>query len=218
MARKKSAAANLRKRNLQRIESAVVREKGMELPVNTLVVVAIAVIVILAIAVFFMGGFGGSSKDMQNRQAFLNSCSGWAQTACGDSDIPSDLKELYMIWQPKVDFSDSNNVGGSGLSTTDYLKKQCGCFGTGTPNPTGRLCREFTADTCPSDRCEKETNCETLGFACEDNSQSTGVQCPTGKIEVSYAKPSCNVGLTTPTKTCCKASTAPEPTNACRSK
>lgn len=210
MATKKNIAADLRKRNLRTSENAVLK-KGMELPVNTLVVVAIAVIVILAIAAFFMGGFGGSSKDIQNRQAFMNECSGWTQTGCGDTDMPSNLKELYMIWQPNVDFSDSNNVGNSGLSETDYLKKQCGCFGTGTPNPTQKLCSERSISECTGN-CELKT-CSELGggFACKSDAIIGGAfDCP-----VEYPTLVGSYTCSTIDQRCCKQTSASE-TNVCK--
>lgn len=194
MARKKNISAALRKRNLRTSEKSAVLKKGMELPINTLVVVAIAVIVILAIAAFFMGGFGGSSKGIQNMQAFKNSCSGWTQTGCAGTE-PSDVLSTYQVWQPNVDFSDPTNVGGTGLSQTDYLKQQCGCYGGGAPNPTttttGSRSGTGTATTCKGAGyagCVDSNYCQQNGgspapqkYDCKSDEKNDEVCCVAGE-------------------------------------
>jgi len=175
MAAKKSIAANLRKRNLQNSRNLAVEKKGMELPVNTLVVVAIAVIVILAVAAFFMGGFGGSSKLIQNQQDFKNSCSAWTQTGCAGS-APIGLDEKFLKWQP--DKQDELN-GMSENDKTDYLAGMCGCFGRGSPGRTGGTCSDYTISNCPTgatDKCKlKYTTCLGLvtGSKCDDSCSDT---------------------------------------------
>ncbi len=147
MARKKSISVALRKRNLENSKNQAVLKKGMELPVNTLVVVAIAVIVILAIAAFFMGGFGGSSQDMQNRQAFLNECSGWVQSGCNNDDYDDSIKDAFLVWQPNMKDEDnpseisSDRLGGT--DEKDYLASRCGCWGAGSGTRTS------TTPDCP---------------------------------------------------------------------
>lgn len=175
MARRKNISV-LRKRNIQRYGNQAISKKGMELPINTLVVVAIAVIVILAIAAFFMGGFGGSSKDVQNRQNFLNSCSAWTQSGCNNDDYNPSIKDAFLVWQPtqKEQLDDKTET-----EQKDYLASKCGCFGagtgtrssttttTGTGATTGLTCtgtgyRCFSGDTCSSTE-TKDTTKTCLG-------------------------------------------------------
>ncbi|TRZ54959.1 hypothetical protein D4Q76_01360 [archaeon] len=167
MAAKKNIAANLRKRNIQRSENAVLK-KGMELPINTLVVVAIAVIVILAIAAFFMGGFGGSSKDIQNRQAFMNTCSGWVQTGCNNADYDSSIEQSFKVWQPNVDL-DSPPTGQSKI---DYLASKCGCYGSGTGGRSA-TCGSYADQT----KCNEQSSCAWLSGNCETLSYASANTC-----------------------------------------
>jgi len=56
--------------------------KGIELPVNVLVIVAIAVIVLLGLVALFMGGFGGFAGSVESTNAWSNAC-GPVLSACG---------------------------------------------------------------------------------------------------------------------------------------
>lgn len=196
-------------------------KKGMELPINTLVVVAIAVIVILAIAAFFMGGFGGSSKDVQNRQNFLNACSGWSQTGCGDNDMPSNLEDLYKIWQP---IAAENYVTGQSQDVkVSYLKRQCGCYGTGTPTPTGKTCSDYTASECLSHAtdCVLTKACSAgLGGSCVGTGDlGAGKACDTSSTGTKK-QASVPYGCSGTTPVCCisKTTSEPGPPIACKSK
>lgn len=211
---KKNIAANLRKRNLQNSKNLAIKKKGMELPINTLVVVAIAVIVILAIAAFFMGGFGGSSKLIQNQQDFKNSCSAWTQTGCAGS-APIGLDEKFLKWQP--DKQDELN-GMSENDKTDYLAGMCGCFGRGSPGRTGGTCSDYTVLNCPTgatDKCKlKYTTCLGLGsglpaFGC-------GSSCSGATWSGEASNSPNNYGCTTsPNLKCCIPVGKTEPTNLC---
>lgn len=48
--------------------------KGIELPVNVLVIVAIAVIVLLGMLTLFMGGFGGFAGTQEQTTAWSKAC------------------------------------------------------------------------------------------------------------------------------------------------
>ncbi|MFZ3077648.1 MAG: hypothetical protein WA139_04290 [Candidatus Aenigmatarchaeota archaeon] len=166
MARKKNISAALRKRNAENSAHSAVLKKGMELPINTLVVVAIAVIVILAIAAFFMGGFGGSSKDIQNRQAFLNACSAWTQSGCNNADYDSSIKDTFLVWQPvqkdQLDEMSENDQ-------KDYLAGKCGCFGAGTGTRSSTTPTTPVATTCKA----AGGNCVASETACKDTFKGT---------------------------------------------
>ena len=179
--------------------------KGMELPINTLVVVAIAVIVILAIAAFFMGGFGGSSKDMQNRQAFMNACSAWTQTGCAGNE-PSDVAEKFKLWQPNTELSDVAD------EKTDFLAGMCGCFGRGVPGRTEKLCSDYTAADCPPSKgCELTKSCAGITNATDNGMCATSCP-PAGKV---YKQATAKYGCS---NNCCIPRNAIEPTppSACK--
>lgn len=167
MARKKNISAVLRKRNAQTSELKVMK-KGMELPVNTLVVVAIAVIVILAIAAFFMGGFGGSSKDIQNRQTFLNACGSWVQTGCNNADYDTSIEQAFSVWQPNVDLENTP----TGQSKIDYLASKCGCFGSGSGGRSS-TCSSYADQTS----CNGQTNCGWSSNQCESLNDAIAGTC-----------------------------------------
>lgn len=189
---KKNIAANLRKRNLRTSENPAVSKKGMELPINTLVVVAIAVIVILAIAAFFMGGFGGSSKDIQNRQAFLNACSSWVQTGCNNADFTSSIEDTFKVWQPTVDLESLTDALGNKVDKKDYLAGKCGCFGAGTGTRSSTTTPTGTATTCKAAGgigCYGEEACTKGG----GSKMTKSYECVSPQI-------------------CCKAGAAPKPT------
>lgn len=213
MPRKKNAASNLRKRNLHRLVSAPVREKGMELPVNTLIILVVAVLVVLVISGFFLGIIRPNSENEKNRMAFLNSCSGWVQTGCSGT-MPSDLEEKYSAWQPKVDMGDDKE---------SYLRSMCGCYGrTTTPGSTQKYCNDRSAAECElGGNCELKNWNEISGLTCEADAvadvsgqQNTiGFQCPTGKERASNEY-KCS-GTTTAPKHACKPTGASE-TNVCK--
>ena len=59
-------------------------KKGVELPVNVLVIVAIAVIVLLGLVALFMGGFGGFAGSVESTQAWSNACGNVLANCAGD--------------------------------------------------------------------------------------------------------------------------------------
>lgn len=174
-------------------------KKGMELPINTLVVVAVAVIILLGIVAFFIGGFAGSSEVIKNRQAFMNACSGWTQTGCNPEVMPGDLEEKFKIWQPVAELPDKDE------DKKVFLAKQCGCLGA-----RKKLCSERTALECTGD-CELMT-CLELGGTCQapvDN------KCPTGTYSVGNNNKGCPPAGDASKTLCCKST---KPAIVCKSK
>ncbi len=134
--------------------------KGVELPMNTLVVVTIAVIILLAMTAFFIGGFGPISKDIQLKQDFQKWCNRWVQENCDpDSSIADEVFNAYNKWQQRYRDSMGNLVTKSNIdSATECqgvddcwnkkviptLQSACGCWfiaptspETGTQPQTG---------------------------------------------------------------------------------
>ena len=51
--------------------------KGLELPINVLILIAIAVIVLLAVIVLFFGGFGGPAGTVTLSTVTSTACADW---------------------------------------------------------------------------------------------------------------------------------------------
>lgn len=121
--------------------------KGVELPMNTLVVVAIAVIILLAMTAFFIGGFGPTSQNLQAKQDFQNWCNRWVQVNCkGDQNdyLVKKVFESYNKWQGKYTDSSGENIcnvneftggecyyGGQQIKSDEIiqeLQSACGCW------------------------------------------------------------------------------------------
>lgn len=117
-------------------------KKGLELPINVLVVVAVAVLVLLGIIALFLGGFGGGSNVIQMRTAQSVACGELQDRGCGTTN-PSAVHIDY-------DTSGNGNVGSEDNLQTfcndfrgckDYVGNEtlcckvivCGC--SGLPRP-----------------------------------------------------------------------------------
>lgn len=63
-------------------------KKGMELPLNTLVILAIVIIVLLAVAALFMGVWGPTGGGISLQSAKTNYCSKLLNTGkCGNAEL-----------------------------------------------------------------------------------------------------------------------------------
>lgn len=88
--------------------------KGLELPINILVIVALAIMVLLGIFALFMGGFGTSSTGLTLEAAKTQGCQQLIRTGkCGIWDGAKNLT---------INF-DSNQDGN--ISSTDDLYMLC---------------------------------------------------------------------------------------------
>ncbi|NOZ81806.1 MAG: hypothetical protein GXO63_01515 [Candidatus Micrarchaeota archaeon] len=104
--------------------------KGIELPINTLVVVAIAVIIMLAMAGFFIGIFKPNSEMMKLEQDFRNACKPYVSTGC-EGDPDSYILNAYTKWKTAGKYSDFNTwVLRETLDAHKKkieVKRACGC-------------------------------------------------------------------------------------------
>ncbi len=76
------------------------KSKGVELPMNTMVVVAIAVIILLSLTAFFLGVFTPTQSSSQAQQEFNNACAAWARLGYPDDldtygSVIEDVCEAY---------------------------------------------------------------------------------------------------------------------------
>jgi hypothetical protein len=61
--------------------------KGVELPINVLVIVAIAIIVLLGLVALYFLGFGPFSTGVSLQAAKSQGCQALVNQGCGDTDI-----------------------------------------------------------------------------------------------------------------------------------
>ena len=61
--------------------------KGISLPVNMVVVIAVAVIVLLSLAAFFMSGFVHPTTKMSDTDAWNTGCGVWRMRGCKIEDV-----------------------------------------------------------------------------------------------------------------------------------
>ncbi len=81
-------------------------KKGVSIPINTLVMLAVAIIVLLAAVAWFMGAFAPTATSANLKQRFDTSCISWTGTNCedatgtsADSDgdgVPDNICDAYM--------------------------------------------------------------------------------------------------------------------------
>lgn len=99
----------------------MVKRKGLELPVNVLVVLAVAVIVLIAIVAVFMGVFQNWNKS----QEFNTACNGWkAVDARCTGDVPNDVCQKAVGYVSGItDDSDCDTDDGA-----HNIKSACNCL------------------------------------------------------------------------------------------
>jgi len=101
-------------------------KKGSSLPINVVIVLIIAIIVLVGIVVFFGGAFGESSTSL--------SCESKLQNGCTQFNLAGGCNDLTHLTTSDVE--DMKNLK-EGLectgfdATLDSAKKMC-CPGTGT--------------------------------------------------------------------------------------
>lgn len=115
--------------------------KAISIPIHTLVMLAIAIIVMLAVIAWFMGGFSGPGGQVNAQQRFNSKCIDWAESNCArpllQEYIPSDVCNAYKDFKGLPD--DWN------CQTEDHyemIASACGCtapYGTGQKCGNGRV-------------------------------------------------------------------------------
>ena len=114
--------------------------KGIALQINTIVVVAIAVLVLVVLAAFFAGWLGVSTSEMSLETSLNKACSNWRSLYnCADSgyvDNPDPVSEddLGATAQYQAlgdEFPRSYSVAElcnlAGYTTEDACRRKCGC-------------------------------------------------------------------------------------------
>jgi hypothetical protein len=107
--------------------------KGIELPVNVLVIVAIAVIVLLGLLTLFMGGFGGFAGTAEQTSAWSKAC-GSVLSGCAGDHGDNAVTSIKIGTTTVTNFSDlciglgKRTIGSTSLDTTlNGCNHACGC-------------------------------------------------------------------------------------------
>ena len=73
--------------------------KGVSIPINTLVMLAVAIIVLLAAVAWFMGAFAPTASQQTYKQKFDSACTSWVSSNCAldgsSDDVPDAICNAY---------------------------------------------------------------------------------------------------------------------------
>jgi len=101
--------------------------KGIELPINILVIIAMAVMVLLGLVAIYMGGFGGGAGQIQLNSAKTDACQELIRSGkCGDASYTSNINVTGF----DANKDGSLNPGTSGDNLQSLCIKWYGCTDT----------------------------------------------------------------------------------------
>ena len=102
--------------------------KGISLPVNTIVIIAIAILVLSVLAAFFTGFISGGIITLSLEQAFTKGCDAFMRGyGCDNTD---DVESVTVPGYPTKDDLDTtlqDVCADKGLLTNDACARACGC-------------------------------------------------------------------------------------------
>jgi hypothetical protein len=107
--------------------------KGLSLPIETIVIVLVAVLVLMIIAAFFSGWFGSSAIQMQRETALSNACQQFKTIYnCNPDDIGENVIKYTDIGKPEEDYSVERLCLLLGIATGSDIEdnaclRKCGC-------------------------------------------------------------------------------------------
>jgi hypothetical protein len=132
--------------------------KGIELPVNAIVIVAVAILVLAVIAAFFVGALGTNMAGINLEQAFTKGCEALIRAYNCDENKISD-GTIKVLGYPNPEDTDTTFYSlclqkGYSASTCAVA---CGC----TTVPT------VTQPEEPGDTCEGVCVSDPTGLGCE---------------------------------------------------
>jgi hypothetical protein len=117
--------------------------KGIELPINVLIIIALAIIVLIAVIMMFYGTFNNGSSVMTSDMAKTNACQVLSDKGCTAQtntitipDFDADRDGIVGITDATSGWDwDNMNPSGSGCmnkdlptSSGDNLASLCACF------------------------------------------------------------------------------------------
>ncbi len=107
------------------------KRKGISLPIDMLVILAIAVIILIAIVAVFMGVWSPFATNQQDRANFNKACSVWTNTGCGadPKDVPNlcDKAVNVVITSSDVATCKSSAADDATKSLKNKVRQGCGC-------------------------------------------------------------------------------------------
>jgi len=97
--------------------------KGVSLPVNTIVVIALAVLVLLAVATWFVIEMGKHSQTIECEDVWNKACIQWKVSNCNQTEFENSVKN----W--------------NGIDGDNSIRKACECArGTSDYETCKKLC------------------------------------------------------------------------------
>ncbi len=107
------------------------KRKGVSLPIDMLVILAIAVIILIAVVAVFMGVWNPFATNQQTRVEFNKACSVWANTGCGadTKDVPNlcDKAVNVVITSTDVATCKSSATDADTMKIKNKVRQGCGC-------------------------------------------------------------------------------------------
>ncbi len=100
--------------------------KGISLPIDMLVILAIAVVVLIAVIAVFMGVWSPFAGDQQKRAAFQSACGQWASQGCPDTDDAGKVP-VNVCTAAKGYIMGVASDGACDDSNRNNIKRACGC-------------------------------------------------------------------------------------------
>lgn len=97
--------------------------KGISLPIDMLVILAIAVVVLIAVIAVFMGVWNPFSSDQQKRAAFQSACSAWATQGCPETALTRDSD----VCKKAVGYVLGVSADTDCVDKKTEIKRACGC-------------------------------------------------------------------------------------------
>ncbi|MCD6381636.1 MAG: hypothetical protein J7L43_01495 [Candidatus Aenigmarchaeota archaeon] len=94
--------------------------KGTSLPVNSIVIIALAVIVLVAIAVWFSSEMLHGQKQVNAEQAWVSACNQWKATNCDAGHFNNTLTGF-----PGISTIKEACKAARGSDDADLCKKLC---------------------------------------------------------------------------------------------
>ena len=107
--------------------------KGQNLPINTMVLLLVAVIVLLGAIMLFGGIWGDSSSQISLMAAKENGCSIWISSGCDEYYISSIKVKYDADGDGKITDADTLDVlleKKFGITDYEDQKKACNCPGS----------------------------------------------------------------------------------------
>ena len=149
--------------------------KGLELPINIIVIIVLAVVVLIAGLFLFMGSWQSSGGATQSESIFRSLCNQLLQKNCEPS--PNTITTTIS----GKTYTLKDMCAQRGISGDDACKQACGCLITSTSSSSsgGQTCTDsdggkdiYTKGTCKDSSGEHSDYClgeDLVEYYCSNN-------------------------------------------------